>query len=602
MSSITSPAGTFAYTYNHGLAGTASSSSLIQKVALPNGAFITNTYDNNARMLGTWLYDSLQTNMDSAVYTYNAGNQRTKVVREGYSSGQASQNPAIRLGENNARYTYDAIGQVISDLAYERGATNSARLNEQLHYGFDPAGNLVHRTNNALVQNFQVNALNELTANTNRGTLTVMGATSSDATVTVNGSSAAAYNDNTFAAANMPFATNYTAVAENSSGQWATNTVTVNIATNATFQYDGNGNLTNDGLRRFAYDDENQLTQVWVSNQWLSRFAYDGKMRRRIRQEYTWQSGAWVQTNVVHYVYDGNVVIQERDLNNWPAATYTRGKDLSGSLQGAGGIGGLLSMTLNGATGTLISNSMYYHGDGNGNVTALIAPSQTIVAKYVYDAFGNVISKSGQLADVNPYRFSSKETHSASGLVYYLYRYYDPNLQRWPNRDPLGDAAFVRPKSVHASREITERNLYGFVLNNPLRYWDYLGLDNPGCDSPGDAFPNSCPNNPKQHDCYLRCCAQHDQCYYQNNCKASSWGTTILLNWLDGLITTPCQNCNNAAAQCLLLKCSQGPLGDPPNGPKWFCPNGPSAGTTYNDYSQIPASCWENGQKPPQPQ
>jgi len=357
-------------------------------------------------------------------------------------------------------------------------------LNEQLHYGFDPAGNLVYRTNNALVQNFQINSLNELTANTNGGTLTVMGATSSDATVTVNGANATLYLDATFAAANMPWTTNYTAIASDGYGQRATNTVTVNLATQTAFQYDGNGNLTNDGLRSFAYDDENQLTQVWVSNQWLSQFAYDGKMRRRIRQEYTWQSGAWVQTNVVHYVYDGNVVIQERDLNNWPAATYTRGKDLSGSLEGAGGIGGLLSMTLNGATGTLSSNSMYYHSDGNGNVTALIAPSQTIVAKYLYDAFGNVISKSGQFADVNLYRFSSKEMHPNSGLVYYLYRYYDPNLQRWVNRDPIGEPGFevLRFERNKSSRlmallgQMGGVNLYEFEKNSPIYGLDAWGF------------------------------------------------------------------------------------------------------------------------------
>jgi RHS repeat-associated protein len=202
-------------------------------------------------------------------------------------------------------------------------------------------------------------------------------------------------------------------------------------------------------------------------------------MRRRIRQEYTWQSGAWVQTNVVHYVYDGNVVIQERDINNWPATTYTRGKDLSGSLEGAGGIGGLLSMTLNGATGPLSSNSMYYHSDGNGNVTALIAPSQTIVAKYVYDAFGNLISKSGQYADANPYRFSSKEAHPPSGLVYYLYRYYDPNLQRWVNHDPIGEAGSF--------------NLYGFVGNNPVNVVDPYGLDYHYIGNPADFPPGMSP-------------------------------------------------------------------------------------------------------------
>src|SRR5208282_6021924 len=186
----------------------------------------------------------------------------------------------------------------------------------------------------------------------------------------------------------------------------------------------------------------------------------------------TLQGSAWVQTNEVYYVYDGNLVIQERgnsDINqqgnnvNMPTVSYTRGKDLSGSLDGAGGIGGLLSMTLNTGAGPLSSNSMFYHSDANGNVTMLINPSQAIVAKYLYDAFGNTRSSAGSLAQANLYRFSSKEVHINSGLIYYLYRYYDPNLQRWPNRDPIGERGGL--------------NLYGFANNNPLSKIDLLGLD-----------------------------------------------------------------------------------------------------------------------------
>ena len=91
--------------------------------------------------------------------------------------------------------------------------------------------------------------------------------------------------------------------------------------------------------------NENELIQVSVSNAWMSQFSYDVKMRRRVRKEFTWQNGTWTQTNQVSYVCDGNVVIQERDVNNRPTVTYTRGKDLSGSLEGAGGIGGLLART-----------------------------------------------------------------------------------------------------------------------------------------------------------------------------------------------------------------------------------------------------------------
>jgi len=469
MTSITSPAGTFTYTYNPGLAGTTSASSLVGKIALPNGAWITNTYDNNGRMLGTWLTNSTS-NIDSSVYTYNVGNQRTTVTR---------------TGENTATYAYDAIGEVVSDLAAE-GPTN--RLNEQLRYVFDPAGNLMYRTNNTLIANFAVNSDNELTANTNGGKLTVVGTTTSKATnVTVNSTNTAQrYGDATFAATNFPFLSSYTAVASDSLGRHATNTVNVNIAANNTsYVYDGNGNLLYDGLRTFVYDDENQLIQVLVSNQWMSQFSYDGKLRRRIRQEYTWQSSQWVQTNAVYYVYDGNLVVQERNISNLPTTTYTRGLDLNSSLQDGGGIGGLLAMTLNSAPGPSSSNTYYYHSEGNGNVTMMVNPWQYIVAKYLYDAFGNVLSASGTMAQQNLYRFSSKEAHLNSGLVYYLYRFYDPSLQRWANRDPIGELGFgkLRLGSFVSARlrylptqKRGEPDLYSFLGNRAVNAFDPLGL------------------------------------------------------------------------------------------------------------------------------
>jgi hypothetical protein len=85
-------------------------------------------------------------------------------------------------------------------------------------------------------------------------------------TVTVNGINALIYGDGSFAATGMPLTTEYTAIATGG-GLRATNTVSVSLTTNSTFQYDANGNLTNDGWRSFVYDDENQLIQVSVPNQ-----------------------------------------------------------------------------------------------------------------------------------------------------------------------------------------------------------------------------------------------------------------------------------------------------------------------------------------------
>ncbi|PYJ59379.1 MAG: hypothetical protein DME24_12920 [Verrucomicrobia bacterium] len=105
----------------------------------------------------------------------------------------------------------------------------------------------------------------------------------------------------------------------------------------------------------------------------------------------------------------------------------------------------------------------YFHTDGNGNITALISDKQIIVAKYVYDPFGNTLSKSGPLADANLYRFSSQEYHPNSGLLLYLRRAYDPNLQRWLNRDPIDERGGI--------------NLFAYCRNNPVIFVDATGLD-----------------------------------------------------------------------------------------------------------------------------
>jgi RHS repeat-associated protein len=279
-------------------------------------------------------------------------------------------------------------------------------------------------------------------------------------------SNAVLYADATFAATNFTLANGnntFTAIAKDSYGRRDTNSITVNLPATNSYGYDFNGNLTNDTIRSFAYDDENQLTSVYVTNLWRSDFVYDGKLRRRIERDYSWNGSSWIQTNEIHFIYDGYVVIQERDANNLPKVTYTRGNDLSGSLQGAGGIGGLLARTDNSQLiiGSSSANA-YYHADGNGNVTMLINSYQAIVAKYLYDPFGNTLSLNGSLASANIYRFSSKEWNDTAGLYYYLYRYYDPILQRWLNRDPLG--------------ELGGLNLYAFVRSSPINLIDLIGL------------------------------------------------------------------------------------------------------------------------------
>ncbi len=434
LQTLVAPAGTFTYTYQ-------GAGNWVINLALPNGAVVANAFDSVGRLTGTWLKNSRGAVLNSHAYNNNVANQRLKQTR-----GDGSY----------VNYSYDNIGELNTAFGYEN--TGAARLHEKFGYAYDAAGNLHYRANNALIQTFTVNNLNQLDNVTRAGTLTVAGTTGSAASeVTVNGSAASRYNDYTFALAGFTVNNGdnaYTVIARDAFGRADTNSVTVNLPATVSYVYDSNRNLINDGLRRFDYDDENQLIRVTVLNRWKSEFTYDGRMRRRISRDYTW-NGSWVLSKEVRYVYDGDLVIQERDGANNPLATYTRGLDLSGTFQGAGGIGGLLART--------DSGHAYYHADGSGNITALIDSGQAVVARYIYDPFGNTLAKSGPLGDANLYRFSSKEAHPNSGLYYYGYRFYDPNLQRWPNRDPIEERGGI--------------NLYSFVRDDPVDWIDYLGLE-----------------------------------------------------------------------------------------------------------------------------
>ncbi len=450
LQSVSSSAGTFAYAYK-------GCGNLVTNLALPNGAAITNAFDSVARLTGTWLKNSSGSNLNSHIYGYNLANQRTTVTN---------------FAGNYVNYTYDNIGELKTAIGKESGG--SSRLHEQFGYAYDAAGNLNNRTNNALTQTFAMNNLNALTNVTRSGTLTVAGGSTSAATnVTVNGSTASRYNDNTFALAGFTVTNGnntFAAIASDSLGRRDTNSVSVNLPATVNYIYDLNGNLNSDGTRGFEYDDENELIRVTVTNTWKSEFTYDGRMRRRTRKDFTWQNSVWVVTNEVRYIYDGNLEIQCRNGNNLPTLAMTRGLDLSGDLQGAGGIGGLLART---DTGN--GQTAYFHTDGNGNVTALINAQQIIVAKYLYDPFGNTLSKAGPLADANTYRFSSKDSHANSGLYYYGYRFYDPNLQRWLNRDPLPEKGFGQLVGKLPGL-LEDAQLYAYVRNDPISRVDPLGL------------------------------------------------------------------------------------------------------------------------------
>jgi RHS repeat-associated protein len=248
-----------------------------------------------------------------------------------------------------------------------------------------------------------------------------------------------------------------------------------------TFSYDADGNLTSDARRTYDWDAENRLIRVTDKPGAVAppptpfatparkrvSYQYDVASRRirKLAEQWDPSSETWQPTADVRYVHDGWNVIAELDASATAFTlrrSYAWGLDVTGTPQGAGGVGGLLFTAHHQSGGSTAVHTVCY--DGNGNVTALAdASTATLTASYDYDPFGSNLRITGPAAAANPYRFSTKPIDEETGLIYYGYRWYHPELGRWMSRDPMGETGGI--------------NLYGMVGNDTVNGIDLLGLE-----------------------------------------------------------------------------------------------------------------------------
>jgi RHS repeat-associated protein len=81
----------------------------------------------------------------------------------------------------------------------------------------------------------------------------------------------------------------------------------------------------------------------------------------------------------------------------------------------------------------------------------------------------------------------SLKTQAFEGVVmYYGYRFYDPETGRWPSRDPI--------------EEMGGLNLYGFTFNAPYYWYDYLGANPKPIDVGADDVVPPPPSNASEQD------------------------------------------------------------------------------------------------------
>ncbi len=208
-------------------------------------------------------------------------------------------------------------------------------------------------------------------------------------------------------------------------GNATTNSVPNNVneitsqsgATNRTLTYDLNGSLTSDGgTRTFEWDGANRLVAVnYTGTNQRSEFSYDGLNRCVKIVEKTGNT----VNSTRKFVLCGTEKCEYRNNNGAvQLQLFSQGQYQGGS------------------------NAYYYTRDHLGSIREMTDVSGTVVARYDYDPWGRSTTVIG--TNKPDFNFTGLYQHAKSGLDMATYRFYDPDLGRWLNRDPIGESGRSR--------------------------------------------------------------------------------------------------------------------------------------------------------------
>ena len=195
--------------------------------------------------------------------------------------------------------------------------------------------------------------------------------------------------------------------------------------------YDANGNTTNSQGKTYGYDFENRLTQLTDGGNGAT-YIYDGDGNR------VGKIAGGVTTN---YLVDTNNLtgyaqVVEEIVSGQVTKQFTYGHDLISQ--------------------RIIGGSVSFYGyDGHGSVRLLTNAAGSVTDTYDYDAFGNLISRTG--ATDNEYLYTGERFDGNLGFYYLRARYMNPNSGRFFTQDSF-EGYSSDPITLHK---------YTYANNNP---------------------------------------------------------------------------------------------------------------------------------------
>ena len=220
--------------------------------------------------------------------------------------------------------------------------------------------------------------------------------------------------------------------------------------------------MTFDGVNTLTYDVENRLVEAQNAAWGTSTYLYDPLGHRKQKQV---ASGNWVTTT--QFVLAGGQEIADYSGTGVGAA-------ISLTVRGVGGLPvAAVTPAVDGATLTAV----YYHHDGLGSTVAVTQGGDSGASEaYTYSDFG--APGAGSWAT---YRYAGYRYDNETGLYYVNARYYNPNLGRFLQTDPIGLSGGT--------------NLYAYVGNDPINGIDPTGLCEQTIQNSGENISITAPPN-----------------------------------------------------------------------------------------------------------
>lgn len=235
-----------------------------------------------------------------------------------------------------------------------------------------------------------------------------------------------------------------------------TNSYTYNTANQITnkngkdYKYDDDGNLLQDETYKYEYNSLGYQTRVTdLQGKEVARYEYDegGLRTKKI-----------IGTKTHEFFYDGNQLSLEV-ISNGDSVEQYRNYQWEGYTP--------LGMILRekDESGNWKEKVYHYWTNHRGDVLSIRDNSGNEVGSYMYDAYGNVLLETGDIAKDNSIRYAGYYYDKETMHYYLKARYYDSK-----------DGRFISRDTFHGLKDDPLTiNLYAYVKNNPIKFIDPSG-------------------------------------------------------------------------------------------------------------------------------